>query len=56
MVTIDELRAALERVARQEGSADDLQLLRQALARGEITATSGKGAVARRDLCINSGF
>jgi hypothetical protein len=46
MVTTDELRAVLERVARKEESAGDLQLLRQALARGEITAVTGEGAVA----------
>jgi Effector-associated domain 10 len=46
MVTVDELRSALERVARQEGRAGDLQLLRQALARGEITAATGERAVA----------
>jgi hypothetical protein len=49
MVTIDELRAALERVARQEGTAGDLQLLRLALARGEITAATGERAVAIGD-------
>jgi tetratricopeptide (TPR) repeat protein len=45
MVTNDELRAALEWVARQEGSDGDLQLLRQALERGEITAATGERAV-----------
>ena len=46
MVTTDELRAVLERVAKKEESAGDLQLLRQALARGEITAVTGERAVA----------
>jgi hypothetical protein len=46
MVTTDELRAVLERVARKEEGAGDLQLLRQALARGEITAVTGERAVA----------
>jgi hypothetical protein len=59
MVTIDELRAALERVVRQEGSTGDLQLLRQALARGEITAATGERAVAiggdASDLTIITG-
>jgi tetratricopeptide (TPR) repeat protein len=59
MVTIDELRAALERVARQEGTAGDLQLLRQALARGEITAATGERAVViggdASDLVIITG-
>src|SRR5918999_4829449 len=59
MVTIDELLAALERVARQEGTVDDLQLLRQALARGEITAAAGERAVAigggATDMVITTG-
>jgi hypothetical protein len=59
MVTIDELQAALERVARQEGSDGDLELLRQALARGDITTATGKGAVAiggdASDLAIVTG-
>jgi hypothetical protein len=59
MVTIDELRAALEWVARQEGRAGDLQLFRQALARGEITAATGERAVAiggdASDLAIITG-
>jgi hypothetical protein len=59
MVTITELQAVLERVARREGSASDLQLLQQSLARGEITAVTGEQAVAidgdARDLTIVSG-
>jgi hypothetical protein len=59
MVTIDELRAALERVARQEETAGDLQLLRQALSTGEITAATDKGAVAiggdASDLAVITG-
>jgi hypothetical protein len=59
MATADELQAVLEQVARQEGSAGDLQLLQQALARGEITAVSGERAVAiggdARDLTIITG-
>jgi hypothetical protein len=60
MIAIDELRAALDRVAsKQEGSTGDLQLLRQALERGEITAATGEQAVAiggdARDLVIITG-
>src|SRR5687767_13373495 len=59
MVTIDELRAVLERVVRQEESAGDLQLLRQALARYEIIAETGERAVAiggdATDVVITTG-
>jgi hypothetical protein len=59
MVTIDELLSALERVVMQAGGAGDLQLLQQALVKGEIAAATGERTMAMggdaSDLAIITG-